>query len=673
MSIFYNNITVGNIANISKVNTSFIDYTGEFIKIGQSSNYVILPNVSSNNLSSTLAYITNLNVSGNLSANNISTLNLSSTNAFISSLNIVNLSSDNLSTTNASIASLIVKDISANNISSINLRATNASFSSLIGGDISFNQITSTSAFFTTMKIDNMSSDNASANNMSTIHSYIEYLNTDNMSSEQSYITWLNVENASLNNTSISNLSTTNTYHKYLNTDNMSAVLGYMTSLNADNASFDNMSASNVSITTLKVNSIVAGNISSENVSTTNASISQLIVTNTSTINLSTQIGFIYDSLNVSGNISTSLINAGTIFTTNLDTYTNSNLSIGNINTSSIVIGRNGINTNINGTLRVGDSTNSNSLYQYVYTSAISNVKLGYHALYNASTYNTSNTGIGYHSLESITTGIGNTALGYQALNNATGNYNIAIGYDAGETITNLSKTISIGSSATKSNQILIGNITDYSELDLLVSGCVGINTSIPNSNYKLDISGITQSTSLFTSNLSTTNVSINSYLFQYVPWTTYYSGNSLTGIVSAITTDPTCDSGASVTYRYSIIGNTMYLNYTFYSVTGGSDGVGKYLYSLPSGITVNTTGLITSTSSTNGNIGTKLGHFSVMELGTSNGSGHIYLDTNNKLLLWVEYSVGENTFYNKHQSDNDYGYGTASLKIAFEATIPII
>lgn len=62
-----------------------------------------------------------------------------------------------------------------------------------------------------------------------------------------------------------------------------------------------------------------------------------------------------------------------------------------------------------------------------------------------------------------MTSGFNNTGLGYNTLSDTTGNQNIAIGANAGSTLTTGSNNIVIGTnsnlpSATASNQLNIGN-----------------------------------------------------------------------------------------------------------------------------------------------------------------------------------------------------------------------
>ena len=70
------------------------------------------------------------------------------------------------------------------------------------------------------------------------------------------------------------------------------------------------------------------------------------------------------------------------------------------------------------------------------------------------------NTAVGYQALLSDNTGGGNTAIGSDALASASGNANIAIGYEAGSAVTSADSVIAIGTpGANVSNSCYIGGI----------------------------------------------------------------------------------------------------------------------------------------------------------------------------------------------------------------------
>jgi len=98
----------------------------------------------------------------------------------------------------------------------------------------------------------------------------------------------------------------------------------------------------------------------------------------------------------------------------------------------------------------------------YSLTTGFYNSAFGYGSLYSNTT-GLHNSAFGYQSLYSNTTGNFNSAFGFLSLSNTTGNFNTAIGYYAGSGITTGSNNIAIGNNAhvpsgTASNQIRLGN-----------------------------------------------------------------------------------------------------------------------------------------------------------------------------------------------------------------------
>jgi hypothetical protein len=98
------------------------------------------------------------------------------------------------------------------------------------------------------------------------------------------------------------------------------------------------------------------------------------------------------------------------------------------------------------------------------------------------------------------------------------------------------------------------------------------------------------------------TNMFYGAYRFRYVPWTSI--GTTIGSVLTAIVATTTAGGGTvgtmpsfnttginTVKYCYSVIGNTMYIDFTYYSTGGGGTaGNGKYIYLIPSGYTPNTT-----------------------------------------------------------------------------------
>jgi hypothetical protein len=178
--------------------------------------------------------------------------------------------------------------------------------------------------------------------------------------------------------------------------------------------------------------------------------------------------------------------------------------------------------------------------------------------------------------------------------------------------------------------------------------------------------------------NMSAPTININKNQFRFVPWTTFYASTagsaSLSTIVTGSTSNPSCNVNATIKYRYSIIGNTMYLNFLFYQTSAGSsNGSGYYQYTIPqlSTYPIDFTNVV---SSTNGSaFGTRFGMCNfktgVYEVGVVYliGSG-----TSAKLILQAE-AGSANTTYNQHSASYFQFATTGSLYVGFEANLPLI
>ncbi|MBK7160887.1 MAG: hypothetical protein IPH77_20675 [Ignavibacteria bacterium] len=95
-------------------------------------------------------------------------------------------------------------------------------------------------------------------------------------------------------------------------------------------------------------------------------------------------------------------------------------------------------------------------------TTGIQNTAVGYSSLY-ANFNGNNNTAMGFESLRFTTITSQNTAVGYRSLYNNQGNYNTALGHNAGSTITTGANLTCIGidaapSTATAIDQVTLGN-----------------------------------------------------------------------------------------------------------------------------------------------------------------------------------------------------------------------
>lgn len=263
------------------------------------------------------------------------------------------------------------------------------------------------------------------------------------------------------------------------------------------------------------------------------------------------------------------------------------------------------------------------------------------------------NTSIGYNGASSISTGGYNTGLGYASLNNAntsqyltavgtralqdqlTGVNTVGLGYMSGSLdyygsdntflgsqtgtdglgIYGNSTAVGIGATISGNNQLVLGRASEK----VVVLGNVSVGKTA--NGFTMDINGNVNFTgnlykngSLYTpstpTDISCNNLTVATSMFyganqfRYVPWTTIGTtiGNVLTAIVPTATPGAGNTTGASmpsfnntgtntVKYCYSVIGNTMYVDFTYYSTGGGgTTGTGKYIYLIPSGFTPNTT-----------------------------------------------------------------------------------
>lgn len=236
-------------------------------------------------------------------------------------------------------------------------------------------------------------------------------------------------------------------------------------------------------------------------------------------------------------------------------------------------------------------------------------------------------------------------------INPTSNNYQIKMGTTAG----------------TNTNYINFKSSNTTGNYDTRITS-VGGNATNGNGTLNLDATTI---------NLNA-DVNINTNTFRYVPWTTSYSGSSISTIVSVPTggTQPSTNStNTTIKYRYSIIGNTMYINFYLLQSSSGTAGSGYYQYAIPAISTyyLDNTGMQASTNGlTNG---TRIGNLSFKHYGNNNALGAVYFigsGAGARLILQSEYSNATTSY--KQQDSTYYHYGTVgTLYVAFEAQIPIL
>jgi hypothetical protein len=207
--------------------------------------------------------------------------------------------------------------------------------------------------------------------------------------------------------------------------------------------------------------------------------------------------------------------------------------------------------------------------------------------------------------------------------------------------------------------------------------------TSVTASAPTVTITGTTTGGKI---NLVAPTIQLNTNTFRYISWTLINTGitgtsASLTNVINYPTgaNAPICSpTGATIRYRYSVVGNMLYLNYYFYQTnyTGASGGNGTYQYALPSivglGFFYDTSQLIAfSTGGTTPYGGTRMGSASLCLYGAYTNVGGVYYSTLNGIGLTIWSQVGNAA--GGVQSSSNYNYATTvNSSYQFEAMIPI-
>jgi hypothetical protein len=339
------------------------------------------------------------------------------------------------------------------------------------------------------------------------------------------------------------------------------------------------------------------------------------------------------------------------------------------------------------------------------------NTGLGYQSM-SSITSGIQNTGCGYGSLYSLTSGNYNVGCGIQALpDNVSGSFNSALGYmsgmggmgsdntylgsfsgNDGVSVWGNSTAIGAGALITGNNQIVVGRASEK----VVILGNVSVGKS--GNGFNMDINGnvnfsgnLYQNGSLYTqamptdiscNNLTTASGNIyigTSQLFRYKPWTSIGTTNAvITALIPNATpgggttgTNPTFNSGNTVKYHYSVIGNTMYMEFSFYSTgTGGTQGNGKYLYNIPSGYIPNASVCVPYqlSSSQASPTGTVIGQANLSHIGNFLIMGQVWIVQN------ASYGIGIGTTSNILTGNDHCSYaGTGNImSFTFSCSFPI-
>ena len=173
---------------------------------------------------------------------------------------------------------------------------------------------------------------------------------------------------------------------------------------------------------------------------------------------------------------------------------------------------------------------------------------------------------------------------------------------------------------------------------------------------------------------------------FYFKPWTTFYSATytattSHSNFINFPTgsTCPTGPSGSVVSYRSTIIGNSMYVNFSYYQPSAGgfvgTTGVYQYKLPLPSGYIFDSTNLISSGTTTP--YGTRLGSGCMKIVGTTStvtvGVFWTQQNSTNGLMLFEEAGSNVFNYTPQAQSNGRYSYAsTGIMTVKFDAIIPI-
>lgn len=226
------------------------------------------------------------------------------------------------------------------------------------------------------------------------------------------------------------------------------------------------------------------------------------------------------------------------------------------------------------------------SASNFIIGGSTQSVSFGYYSNFNTGVINAGGPyGITNQSGNAIA--IGNNAAQYNQWGNA-----IAIGQN-------------VGQYSQGKNAIAIGNnagvtLQNWNSIILNASG----NVIVSSNNFACYIHpiqdkpvSVSSTNCLLTYNSTSSEVNYNSK-FKFIPWTdcgytliSSASGNTFGGAVSATTTAPTPATNSTMTYKYSVFGNTMFLQFCYNGNTtnAGGSGNGVYFYNLPSGFSINT------------------------------------------------------------------------------------
>jgi hypothetical protein len=166
-------------------------------------------------------------------------------------------------------------------------------------------------------------------------------------------------------------------------------------------------------------------------------------------------------------------------------------------------------------------------------------------------------------------------------------------------------------------------------------------------------------------------DASDNLYLFgnkfRFVPWTQAYTTIGQCLISGGVY--PTAGGSPVLKYYYSVIGNTMYVEFSYFQATGGTAGTGIYYLKFPAGYSAITaqTGYLLDPSPATWR-GVPLGFHSSQIYGSANHVGSVSVDGGGTYFLLL-YEMGWNGAL---WQANYYQLSSSNLHVSFSATVPI-
>lgn len=168
------------------------------------------------------------------------------------------------------------------------------------------------------------------------------------------------------------------------------------------------------------------------------------------------------------------------------------------------------------------------------------------------------------------------------------------------------------------------------------------------------------------TSSLNVANVNYGRADNVYdAPLVTAWQSYSLT--ITGATSDPTLGTVTTNQAFWRRVGDSMEIEYTLVQTTAGTSGSGAYLFSLPTGYTIDTAKITTSTTNINGAVGSA----QAINPGVSLGNGQVKAYNSTKLAMYV-LAAGASDSGNNVGSAY-YALGNATISYSFKATVPIV